>query len=276
LTVNRFGHKTTQANIDVTEDTMYAEERQQAIAALVAAEGRVSVSQLADRYAVTTETVRRDLSTLERAGLVRRVHGGVVPADALRALETAVTDRDRSSAAEKDRIAAAALEFVPVSGTVVFDAGTTTARLAALLPLDQRLGVITHAVPIAARLAGHPTVDLRLLPGRVRRTTQAAVGEDTVAALSRLRTDVAFVGTNGVSARHGLSTPDHGEAAVKAAIVAGARRVVLLADADKLGDEHLVRFAAISDLDVLVTDTRATTHGLLGPFEDAGVKVVVA
>ena len=135
--------------------------------------------------------------------------------------------------------------------------------------------MITHAVPIAARLAGHPNVDLHLLPGRVRRTTQAAVGEDTVAALDRLRTDVAFVGTNGVSAGHGLSTPDHSEAAVKRAMVAGAQRVVVLADSDKLGQEHLVRFAGLDEVDVLVTDDGAATadrRGLSAP----DIEVVVA
>jgi DeoR family fructose operon transcriptional repressor len=224
---------------------------------------------------VTTETVRRDLSALERAGLVRRVHGGVVPGDALSVIERAVTDRDRSSTTEKDRIAAAALEFLPDQGSVLLDAGTTTARLAGLVPADRRLEVITHAVPIAARLAGRPAITLRLLPGRVRPTTQAAVGEDTVEALARLRPDVAFVGTNGISAAHGLSTPDHGEAAVKRRIVAGARCVVVLADATKIGVEHLVRFAELDQLDVLVTDDRAA-RSQLAPFEDAGIKVVVA
>jgi len=254
---------------------MYAEERQQAIAGHVATAGRLSVLELAERYAVTTETIRRDLSTLERAGLVRRVHGGAVPAHALSVLETAVSDRDRSSVAEKDRIALAALDLLPDHGSVVLDAGTTTARLADLIPVDRRLEVITHAVPIAARLAGHPAIGLRLLPGRVRPTTQAAVGEDTVEALSRLLADVAFIGTNGISAGHGLSTPDHSEAAVKRAIVGGARQVVLLADAGKLGEEHLVRFAALTDIDVLITDERATADQL-APITDAGVKVVVA
>src|SRR5690349_9716234 len=105
---------------------MYAEERQQAVAALVAREGRLSVTELAAKFDVTTETVRRDLSALERAGLVRRVHGGAVPASALRVLEQAVTDRDRANAEEKDRIAAAALRLVPEQASVLLDAGTTT------------------------------------------------------------------------------------------------------------------------------------------------------
>ena len=234
---------------------MYAEERQQAIAGLVSQRGRLSVVELAEEYDVTTETVRRDLSVLERAGLVRRVHGGAVPAQALTVLETAVGDRDQAQGAQKDRIARAALRFLPENGgSLLLDAGTTTARLAGRLPHDQQLTVFTNAVPVAGRLAGLANVDLHLLPGRVRRTTQAAVGEETVAALGLLRVDVAFVGTNGISAGHGLSTPDSSEAAAKRAMVTSAHRVVVLADSSKIGREHTVRFAALEDVDVLVTD----------------------
>lgn len=235
---------------------MYAEERQQAIADLVAQRGRLSVNALAAEYAVTTETVRRDLSALERAGVVRRVHGGAVPAAALTALEAKVGDRDLAHADEKDRIARKAVELLPATGgSVLLDAGTTTARLAMMFPRDVHLTVITNAVPIAARLAGSPSVNLHLLPGRVRPTTHAAVGEDTVEALHLLRADVAFIGTNGLSDGHGLSTPDHDEAAAKRAMVAGAHQVVVLVDSSKIGQEHMVRFAELGDVDVIITDS---------------------
>jgi DeoR family transcriptional regulator, fructose operon transcriptional repressor len=255
---------------------LYAEERRQAMADLITQRGRLSVNELAEAYTVTTETVRRDLSALERAGLVRRVHGGAVPADALSLLETAVSDRDLAHADEKDRIARAALaQLPPAGGSVLLDAGTTTSRLAGHLPHDQRLTVLTNAVPIAARLAGVSGVELHLLPGRVRRTTQAAVGEDTVAALGELRPDVVFVGTNGISLDHGLSTPDHSEAAAKRAMVAAGRRVVVLADSSKVGREHTVRFADLGDIDVLVTDADVAAEDRKA-FEDFGVEVVVA
>lgn len=255
---------------------MYAEERRQAMAELITQRGRLSVNELAEAYTVTTETVRRDLSALEQSGLVRRVHGGAVPADALTVLETAVTDRDLARAEEKERIAQAALDQLPrAGGSVLLDAGTTTSRLAAHLPRDLRLTVMTNAVPIAARLAGAPGVDLHLLPGRVRRTTQAAVGEDTVSALSVLRPDVVFLGTNGFSLGHGLSTPDHSEAAAKRAMVSAGRRIVVLADSSKIGAEHTVRFAELGDVDVLVTDA-GIAEADRKAFEDYGIEVVVA
>lgn len=255
---------------------MYAEERQQAMADLIAKRGRLSVSELAEEYGVTTETVRRDLSVLERAGIIRRVHGGAVPAEALTVLETAVTDRDLAHSEEKDRIAKAALQLLPPEGgSVLLDAGTTTARLATYLPRDHALTVVTNAVPIAARLAGLRNVDLHLLPGRVRRTTQAAVGDDTVAALHVLRTDVAFVGSNGLTLDHGFSTPDHSEAAAKRAMVRAGRRVVVLADSSKFGRENTVRFAELDDVDVLVTDSGISALDV-NAFEQRGIEVVVA
>lgn len=235
--------------------TMYAEERQQAMAQLVAARGRLSVNLLAEEYDVTTETVRRDLSALERMGLVRRVHGGAVPASSLAVIESGLVERDSAHTAEKERIARAALDLLPPPGsTVLIDAGSTTHRFASLLPRDHRLVVVTHAVPIAARLAGNPQIELHLLPGRVRTTTQAAVGVDTVAALAGLRADAVFLGTNGVSVGHGLSTPDRDEAATKRAMVTSSRQVVVLADASKVGAEAPVRFAELEEVDVLVTD----------------------
>ena len=255
---------------------MYAEERQQAMADLVAQRGRLSVNDLAEQYGVTTETVRRDLSVLERAGIIRRVHGGAVPTASLIVLETAVNDRDRANTEQKDRIAKAALRFLPDSGgSVVLDAGTTTARLAAHLPSDHKLSVYTNAVPIAGRLAGVSGIDLHLLPGRVRSTTQAAVGEDTVAALDLLRVDVAFVGTNAVAGAHGLSTPDPSEAAAKRAMVRSARLVVALADSSKIGRENTVRFATLGDIDVLVTDDGISAQDAR-VLNDHGLELVVA
>jgi DeoR family transcriptional regulator, fructose operon transcriptional repressor len=255
---------------------MYAEERQQAIARLVSERGRVSVTQLAQEYDVTTETVRRDLSTLERLGLVRRVHGGVVPPSSLTLIEPGIRERDRVNTGAKEHIARAALSRLPESGgSILLDAGSTTVRLACLLPADRELTVVTHAVPIAAQLAGQRQIDLRLLPGRVRRTTQAAVGADTVAALAELRVDVAFVGTNGLTLEHGLTTPDPDEAAVKRALVAAGREVVALADVSKFGVETAVRFASTGDLDVVVTD-EGTPSSVRRALTRSGVEVIVA
>ena len=255
---------------------MYAEERQQAIAALVMSRGRASVAELAQTYDVTTETVRRDLALLDKAGLLRRVHGGAVPTRTLHLVEAGVGERDTTRAQQKDAIAAAAVDFFPLTGaSVLLDAGTTTARVAALLPSDRELTVVTNSLPIAGRLATMPTVTLQLLGGRVRGLTQAAVGEQVLRVLDTLRVDIAFIGTNAINIRHGLSTPDPEEAAVKRAMVKAANFVVVAADSTKVGQEDFVSFAPIDSVDALITDAEidpADRDELI----DHGIEVVVA
>lgn len=255
---------------------MYAEERQQAMVQEISQQGRVSVTTLASIFSVTTETVRRDLSTLDRMGLIRRVHGGAVPARALAVIESGLGERDLEHPEAKDAIAQAALAYLPEAGSmVIIDAGSTTSRLAAALPRELQLAVVTHAVPVASRLAGAAQIDLHLLPGRVRHTTHAAVGVDTVEALTHLRAEVAFVATNGLTLEHGLTTPDRDEAATKRAIIAAARRTVVLADSTKIGVETSIRFADVDDINVLVTDSAISTSDVRA-FEKNGIEVVVA
>ncbi|HWJ66331.1 MAG TPA: DeoR/GlpR family DNA-binding transcription regulator [Nocardioides sp.] len=234
---------------------MYAEERQQAIVSQVGAQGRLSVAEIAELFDVTTETVRRDLTTLEAMGLLRRVHGGAVPASVLTTLEPGLGERDSANTEAKARIAKAALDQLPPPGaSILIDAGSTTARFAELLPASHRLVVFTHSVSIAARLAGNAGIELHLLPGRVRAHTHAAVGAATVAAVGALRVDAAYLGANGLSVAHGLSTPDSEEAATKRAFVLAAARVVGLVDSTKVGVDTAVRFASLDEVDVVVTD----------------------
>lgn len=254
---------------------MYAAERQRGIYDLARRKGRVSVAGLAREFDVTTETIRRDLDYLNNQGVLHRVHGGAVIAQNVALTETGLADREPAYAAQKNRIAAAAMEFLPgVSGSVLVDAGTTTARLAAMLTPDSARTVITGSVPVAGHLIGNG-LNIQLLGGRVRGITGAAVGADTVAAISQLRCDVAFVGVNGLSVTHGLSTPDPDEAAVKHAMVNAAKQVIVLADSSKIGAELLVSFAAVSDVDVLVTDADVAADDR-DQLEAAGVQVVIA
>ena len=256
------------------------------IAELVTGTGRVSVTTLAERFRITTETIRRDLATLENAGAVRRVHGGAVAADRFSTSEESINERTIQRPDQKLRIAQAALALIPQgkSGSILLDAGSTTEALADLIsrrPAEVSPGsaaelvVITHAVPIAARLASAPGIALQILGGRVRGLTQAAVGQATVDSAQRLRPDIAFIGANGIHASFGLSTPDPEEAAVKAAFVHSARRIVVLADSSKLDAETLVQFASLKDLDTLITDSEPGPE-LTAALTDAGVEVMIA
>ncbi len=255
---------------------MYAEERQRAIAELVGDHGRASVADLAGRFSVTPETVRRDLAALERLGGVRRVHGGAVSASLLAGVEPGVAEREATNSEAKRAIGAAAQHFLPgAGGSILVDAGTTTIAAAREMAPAVHLSVITNSLPVATVLAARDNVDLRVLGGRVRGLTQAMVGSATIAEVGTLRADVAFIGVNGITARHGVSTPDLDEAAIKTALMRSAHFVVVLADASKFGRESLISFGALDGVDVVVTDA-APDAGLARAFEEHGVDVVVA
>ncbi|GHH90665.1 DeoR/GlpR family DNA-binding transcription regulator [Streptomyces capillispiralis] len=253
---------------------MYAPERQQEILRLAREGGRVDVVSLAEEFQVTAETIRRDLKALDRAGLVRRVHGGAIPAGRLD-FEPDLAERETTAADEKDRIAKAALAELPADGTLIVDAGSTAARLAEVMPAELSLTVVTHSLPIAARLADHPGIQLHLVGGRVRHRTRAAVDAWALRAYAEIRADVLFVAANGFSAEHGLTTPDLAEAAVKRAAMAAARRVVLLADSSKHGQEHFARFGDLGDVDLLITDSGLSPQDAAA-IESGGTEVVRA
>lgn len=250
---------------------MYAEERQQEILRLAQASGRVDVTTLAEQFEVTAETVRRDLTTLERAGVLRRVHGGAIPVERI-GFEPALATRDAVLTAEKERIAKSALAELPADGAIILDAGTTTARLAHELPADRELTVVVNSPVLASLLGTRANLQVLLLGGRVRGKTLATVDDWALRPLADLFVDVAFLGTNGASVERGLTTPDPAEAAVKRAMIAAARRTVLLADHTKIGQDYLARFGSLTDIDLLITDT-GLANELTAEVETAGVRV---
>lgn len=253
---------------------MYASERRRLIGDDVAEHGRVTVTELAERLDVSTETIRRDLAWLETAGRVERTHGGAVPLTPSGRSERALATRTAENTAAKQAIADLALGLLPpAGGSLLVDAGSTTARVAADLPHGHGLLVVTGSAPIAAQLAAAGTGDVHLLGGQVRGLTGACVGHLALAALERVRCDVVFLGTNGLAAERGLTTPDPEEAAVKRAMRAAGRRVVALCDSSKFGHDHLVSFAALSDVDVLVTDRRPGAE-LAAALENSGIEVL--
>lgn len=262
---------------------MYATERQRRILARLERAGRVVVTAVAEDLGVTQETIRRDLGKLESLGRLRRVHGGAVPPAPLRAGELTMDERRTLHEAEKQRIAARALELLHEEqpGSVIIDAGSTTGAMAdALAELPrrrsaERLVVITNAPELAARIYRNPAIEVALLPGRLRSTTGACVGPQTIAALDELRADLVLLGANGLDAEFGGSTPDVHEAAVKTAMVRSGARMAMVADGSKLGRIAVHRFAKLDRIDVLITDLEPDRR-LASALDDAGTEVRLA
>lgn len=251
---------------------MYGSERRQRITESLAASGRVAVADLATELDVSPETIRRDLSVLESEGALERTHGGAVPSAPGGRVERTLAARRAENVSAKSAIGRAALRLLPTTGgSVLLDAGSTTAFLVEALaegPLEgSGLTLITNSVPLADALHRAGADTLHMLGGAARGLTGACVGASTLRTLKAIRADVVFLGTNGLDAERGLTTQDHEEAAVKAAMCRAARRVVLLADSSKFGHDYLVSFAGLDRIDVLITDERPT--GALADALDA-------
>lgn len=238
-----------------------ARDRRHAISQLTHSNGHASVSELAAQFEVTAETIRRDLSYLESTGELRRVHGGAVVTGP-HAEEASYSDNEHRNSAQKRTIASAALALLPDEPCSIFiDAGTSTAAFALELAQaynGQRWTIVTNSLPVGMNLAGAGLTGVNVLGGAMRAYTRAVVGEEAVASLQRLRADLAFMGTNGISEAHGLSTPDPTEAAIKRTMVSQAHKVVALCDSTKFNQDYLVTFANLSQVDVVVTDHGAS------------------
>lgn len=257
---------------DGISDLQPASTRQSAILGTLRTRGQVRAVKMAEELGVTHETIRKDLLTLEAHGLLRRVHGGAVPVESL-SFEPAIGART-SMADEKQRIAAAAAEFLPPTGAILLDSGTTTEAFAAQLPPASSLVAITNALPIALALMTHPQLTVHLLGGRIRSATMATVDSWALRDLGEVQADVAFVGANAFSLEHGLSTPDSAEAALKHAMVHAARLTVLLADHTKFGRDAVFKYADLDAIDVLVTDEGLAVADARELEAAAGIEVV--
>jgi DeoR family transcriptional regulator, fructose operon transcriptional repressor len=253
---------------------MYAEERQQAILTRARELGSVDVDTLSTGFDVSQETIRRDLKTLEHAGVVRRTHGGAIPVERL-TFEPALAQRDRLMTEEKEAIGHEALALVPDSGAILIDAGSTTRRLAQILPADRGLTVVTNSPAIGLLLAHRDDLTVMLLGGRLRKTTIATVDDWALHAISQVHVDIAFMATNGLSVARGLTTPDPSEAGIKRAMIASAARVILLADHTKIDDNYFARFGDLDDVDLLVSDSGLSDESTQ-QFLQAGLDVVRA
>jgi DeoR family fructose operon transcriptional repressor len=255
--------------------TRYPPERQRAITDLLLAleDRRATVLQISERLEVTTETVRRDLDVLERRGLLRRIRGGAQLLDAT-PFEVALAARHAEQFDDKRRIAARLVDELPDGGVMVLDSGSLTLFLAQVIPRDRGLTVVTNNLPAARHLADYEQVRVITLPGTIRGLTSAAVDAWTSRRLQTLTVDVAVVGVNGMSVAQGLTTTNPEEASTKRAMLMTARRRIVPVISSKLGRNSFCSFAAVSELDLIVTDLLAP-EAIVAELSAAGPEVVV-
>jgi DeoR/GlpR family transcriptional regulator of sugar metabolism len=231
-----------------------APQRWELLRNLIRQRGITRLDDLCRELQVSPATVRRDLDALERAGAIRRVHGGAVSVDG-RLDEPLFDDKTSLAAKEKLRIAEAALQFIADAETIYLDGGSTVLALARLLRERTNLTVVTNSLRAAWELAGRGP-RLILIGGELRRLSQTMVGPLTRLVLQELHLDKAFMGTIGMTSREGLTTTDPGEAFTKRLVMEQAGQIIVLADSSKAGKVAFARAGSLDDVDVLITDAK--------------------
>lgn len=253
---------------------LLAEERRREILRRVNAAGRVTVSEVAERFGVTVVTARGDLDALARGGRVTRSHGGAVRAG--ESVEDVPLDvKGRQHREEKLRIAAAAAAMVEDGEKVLLDSGTTTVAVArALVRRGLRLTVVTHALNVAAELSHSPQISLMMVGGMLRRISQSFVGPQAHEMLAGLHVDHFFLAVDGLDVEVGLCTPDVFEAEINGAMIRTARETTVVADSSKLGRRSLSVIAPLTAVKRLITDSGITAVQK-AELEAKGLTVIV-
>lgn len=214
------------------------------------------MGELTQRLNVSDMTVRRDLDTLARQSLLAKVHGGAVPVSDPSSHEPGFEAKSALETTAKDAIADAAAELAQPGSAVALSGGTTTYALAQRLVDVEGLTVVTNSVRVADLFdVGDPRSTSVVLTGGARTPSAALVGPIADRTIRSLHFDVLFLGCHGVSAEAGLSTPNLAEAETNRCFVESARRVVVVADHTKWGTVGLSGFAALEQVDYLVTDS---------------------
>ncbi|UOE94940.1 DeoR/GlpR family DNA-binding transcription regulator [Alkalihalobacillus sp. LMS39] len=231
---------------------MLAVERYEKIMAELQENKIIKVSELSASLAVTEKTIRVDLETLEKQGLLKRIHGGAV----LPEKETRIFPIDERQSMRSDvklAIAKEAIKTVKPNETILMDGGSTTQALANLLG-EIPVTVITNDIKIANTLLAKEKVQLLVLGGTSIHPTSSLYGVEAIEKLKRIRVNRLFFGTTGVSIEHGLTVLHSLHAEWKRQILLCADYITLLTDSSKFDKVGFIQFANINELDEIITD----------------------
>ena len=253
---------------------MVPAHRREAILTLAKEGSELSVEDMSRRFGVSRETVRRDLAILQARGLLRRVHGGALPAQT--GHEAAFRERRISNAEPKARIGQAAAQLFVEHDTLMIDTGSTTEAFSTALALAPKLTVITNSHVVAGRLAGGPSQHrVYVIGGEYQAESQQTLGSACLEQIGRYHADHAVVSCGAIDPVGGLMNFDFEEAMVARAMIDQSQRVTIVADHSKFDRVAMVKVCDLEMVDRLVTDA-APTGRLLEAIAASGVELIVA
>ena len=247
--------------------------RQQLIMTLARQMGSVTVDDLALRFDVTPQTIRKDLNELCDGRLLARTHGGAMLSSGVENL--AYEARRLMAATEKVVIGRHAASLIPNNCSLFMNIGTTTEEVARALVHHEGLLVITNNIHVASILMPRPKIEVIVAGGMLRKSDGGIVGEAAVDFITQFKVDHAVIGASAIDEDGAMLDFDYREVRVAKAIMKNARNVMLVADAMKFTRTAPVRIAHLVDVDVFVTD-RAPPDPVMAYCRENGVKLEIA
>jgi DeoR family fructose operon transcriptional repressor len=250
---------------------MYEEERLQKISEYVQNKTRASVQKLCEIFNVSESTIRRDLSELENRKLLKRTHGGAICLESV-SFEPTYSEKEDKYRDEKQLIAEKASELIEEGDSLIIDAGTTTLYLAAELSKFKNLTVVTNSINLIQQLSDIQGINIMATGGMLRKNTMALAGPVAEESLERIRVDKAFIATNGLDAKIGLTTPNVLEASIKQKMMNVSDQVIIMADHSKIGKVSFAKFGDLTDVDACITGD-SISNEQMAELERANIKV---
>lgn len=246
---------------------------------LLLQDGRRSIEELTLELSISPASVRRDLTSLEQRGLVKRTHGGAELSGTMTyeafKFDAAFPLREERFSEEKRRIALAAAELVSTGQTIALGPGTTMTQVARSLKLRENIHVVTSALNIGMELSSITTLQLTMTGGSMRWPgAYSMVGAATLELLDQFFFDVAIIGVCGVHPSHGVTVIQPDEASVLKRMFLQSRRKVVVADSSKVGATSPVRVCKMQEIDTIITDNSISPQ-LIQAFEKLQIEVIV-
>lgn len=249
---------------------MLKEERQRAILNEVERHNRVLLSDLAEKLEVSIDTARRDVKELDAENRLRKVHGGAV---SLGFANYSPARNNVYKLEEKTIIAEKAAKLLKDDSVILIDGGTTCLELARLLPDKLRLTCFTLSLPVAQELMHKPNVEVIFIGGKLSKDAQITIGSGAIHNLSEITVDFGFIGTGYVDAIYGLTEFDWDIVQTKKAVIAAAKKTILLCISEKLNSKHRYKTCNLNAIDTLVTEL-APDHALLTTFRKQNLQLL--
>lgn len=232
---------------------MLAIERRQAISEILHEKGSVTVIELSRRFDVSEETIRRDLTKMESAGLLQKTYGGAFLNSGMH-LEVPVDMRVHTYVEGKNVIGRLSAQLIHNGDTIFLDASTTAVHIAENIRDKKNLIVITNALRVAEALAPAPDIKVICTGGTLRPSSLTLVGKAAEMAVSQYFADKAFICCDGIHRTHGVTDANEKEAEVRKQMMRQAESAILVVDATKFDKTSFVHMADFGQFDALVTD----------------------